>query len=290
MRTAREHPVASFFVLALALSWLVWIPGTTLLSGTASTVLLFVGSFGPAVAGAILTKARGRSLKAWVLDMARFRIGAKWWVVAVGLPVGFAAVSSVAYAAWIGPLEPSTLSRRVPLWLFGLVAISLVGGGNEEPGWRGYALPHLQRNYTALTASLVIGVVWAVWHLPMFVLPSGLYAGKPFTLYAPMVVLLSVVMTWFYNSTGGSVPAAMVLHAGINSANALIPTPLTGQTAGSMQGLTLKVVLACTAILALAIVLRYGPETLSKDGKRTPGASMDGPTDDVRGLAEIIYN
>jgi membrane protease YdiL (CAAX protease family) len=285
MKFARKHPVASFFALALALSWAVWIPGTLLLSDTASTALLFVGSFGPAVAGVLLTKARGRSLRAWVRDMARFRIGTRWWLIAVGLPVGIAAVSTVVYAIRIGRIDPSTLSRRVPLWLFGLVVISLVGGGNEEPGWRGYALPVLQREYSALTASVVIGVVWAIWHLPMFVLSNSLYAGQPFSLYAPMVVLFSIVMTWFYNSTGGSVPAAMLLHAGVNSANALVPAPLSNQ-AGAMPGWSLNVMLACFTFLALALVLYYGPETLSKRGKRTPDVPEGDSTVDERRIDE----
>lgn len=284
MEFARTRPVASFFVLALALSWAVWIPGTLLLPEAASTALLFAGSFGPAVAGGVLTKAQGGSLRAWLTDMARFRIGTRWWLFAIGLPVAFAAVSTVVYAVWLGPLDLSTLSRRVPLWLFGLVVISLVGGGNEEPGWRGYALPNLQRNHSALTASIVVGVVWAVWHLPLYVLPGGLYAGRPFSLFAPFVVLFSIVMTWFYNSTGGSVPAAMVLHAGFNSANALVPTSLSNPPVQSASRWSLKVRLVCFAVLALALLARYGRETLSNGGKRTADSAQDGPASANRGL------
>lgn len=286
MNVLRRFPVGSFFALTLALSWAVWVPGTLFLPETASTALLFVGSFGPAAAGAILTKAQGGSLKAWLSDMARFRIGARWWLVAVGLPVALAAVSAVVYATWLGPLDLSTLSRRVPLWLVGLVVISLVGGGNEEPGWRGYALPTLQRNYSALTASLVIGVVWAVWHLPLYVLPGGLYAGRPFLLFAPFVLLFSVVITWFYNSTAGSVPAAMVLHAGLNSANALVPTPLSNQTMQSSSTWSLEVRLVCFAFLALVLVALYGRKTLSANGKQTSSAVKNGRIDASRGLGD----
>ena len=281
MDLVRTRPVASFFALALALSWAVWIPGTLWLPKTASTALLFVGSFGPAVAGGVLVKVRGGSIKAWLADMARFRIGLRWWLFALGLPVALAAVSSVVYAVRFGSLDLSTLPRRVPLWLVGLVAISLVGGGNEEPGWRGYALPNLQRNYGALTASVIVGVVWAVWHLPLYVLPGGLYAGRPFSLFAPFVILFSIVVTWFYNSTGGSVPAAMVLHAGLNSANALIPTPLSNVTMQFASGWSLNVRLVCFAVLALALLARYGHETLSTGGKRTPEFDLAGATDDA---------
>jgi membrane protease YdiL (CAAX protease family) len=269
MRIAREYPVVLFFVLALALSWAVWIPATLLLSGTVSTAVVIVGSFGPAVAGALLTKAQGRSLRTWVADMARFRVGARWWLVALGLPVAAAAVGTVAFAAEFGPIDLSVLPNRIPMWLFGLVFVSLAGGGNEEPGWRGYALPHLQRDYSALTASLLIGVVWAVWHLPLFVLPGGMYAGKSFTLYVPFVVAFSVILTWLYNGSGGSVPAAMLLHAGINSASVLIPAPASVVSELSARPWHMKLRLAVFAAIAVALVLYYGPKTLSARGKRT---------------------
>lgn len=269
MRIARAYPVASFFVLTLALSWSIWIPAISLLSGNTSTAVVMVGSFGPAVAGVLLTKAQGRSLRAWVSEMAKFRIGARWWLVALGFPVAVAAVSAVAFAAEFGRLDPSLLPNRVATWLFGLVFVSLVGGGNEEPGWRGYALPHLQRDYGALTASLVIGAVWAVWHLPLYYLPGGMYAGKSFALYVPFVLAFSVILTWLYNGSGGSVPAAILLHAGINSASALIPAP---PEAVSVLSRTwhMQLQVAIVAAVAVALVLYYGPETLSARGKRTP--------------------
>jgi membrane protease YdiL (CAAX protease family) len=269
MRIAREYPVVSFFALALALSWAVWIPATPLLSGKTSTAVVMVGSFGPAVAGALLTKAQGRSLRAWISEMVTFRIGARWWLVALGLPVAVAAVSAVAFAFEFGNLDLSLLPNRVARWLFGLLFISLVGGGNEEPGWRGYALPHLQRDYGALTASLVIGAVWAVWHLPLYYLPGGMYAGKSFALFAPMVLAFSVVLTWLYNGSGGSVPAAMLLHAGINSASALIPAPPEAVSVLS-RGWHMQLQVAVFAVVATALVCYYGPKTLSARGKRTP--------------------
>lgn len=269
MRIAREYPVVSFFALALALSWSIWIPAISLLSGNTSTAVVMVGSFGPAVAGVLLTKAQGRSLRAWVSEMATFRIGARWWLVALGLPVAVAAVSAVFFAVEFGNLDPSLLPNRAARWLFGLLFISLVGGGNEEPGWRGYALPHLQRDYSALTASLVIGVVWAVWHLPLYYLPGGMYAGKSFALFAPMVLAFSVVLTWLYNGSGGSVPAAILLHAGINSASALIPVPAEAVSVLS-RAWHMQLQVAIFAVVAIALVLYYGRETLSARGKRTP--------------------
>lgn len=286
MRLANEYPVASFFALALGLSWAVWIPGILSFSGSTSTAFVMVGSFGPAVAAVLLTRAQGRSLRAWIGDMARFRVGARWWLAALGLPVAVAAVSTVVFAAEFGSLDRSLLPERVGAWLFGLVYVSLVGGGNEEPGWRGYALPHLQRDHSALTAALVVGAVWAVWHAPLFVLPGGMYADTPLSLYVPMVLALSVVLTWLYNGSGGSVPVAMLFHAGVNSASVLIPASMASVSALSSRAWHLQLRLAVFGAIAVAVVLYYGPETLSARGKRTPGGDGVDPSDDSRGLGD----
>lgn len=279
MDLVRTRPVASFFALALALSWAVWIPGTLWLPES-SVAAVMVGSFGPAVAAALLVRAQGGSLRAWVGDMARFRVGARWWLVALGLPVLVACVNAVVFTVFVGDLDFSTLPRRVGLWAANLVPVMLVGGGNEEPGWRGYALPYLQRSHDALTASLGIGVAWAVWHLPLFVLPGGYYAGKPFSLYLPMVVSLSVILTWLYNSTDGSVPVAMLFHAGVNTASALIPASLGVLNQESTRLLHMRARLVCFALIAVALTAYYGRETLAAGRKRTLEFDEADPADD----------
>lgn len=278
MEFARTRPVASFCVLAFALSWIVWIPGTLWVESSPAAVML--GSFGPAVAAAVLVKARGQSVRAWVRDMARFRVGARWWLIALGLPILVAGANAAVFAVFVGDLDFSTLPRRVGLWASNLVPVMLLGGGNEEPGWRGYALPYLQRSHDALTASLVIGVMWAAWHLPLFVLPGGYYAGRPFHLYLPMVASISVILTWQYNSTDGSVPVAMLSHAGFNTASALIPISFGALNRGSTRLLHMRARLVCFGLIAIALVAYYGRETLSATGKRTPDLEATGATDD----------
>lgn len=286
MRFLGDHPVASFFALTLSLSWAVWIPGTLWLPDSSLPAVL-VGSFGPAVAAALLVRAQGRSLRAWVVDMARFRVGARWWLVALGLPVAVAVVNATFFAVLVGGLEYSVLPRRIVLWVTNLVPVMVLGGGNEEPGWRGYALPYLQRSHDALTASIAIGVVWAVWHLPLFVLPGGYYAGRPFHLYLPMVVSLSVLLTWQYNSTDGSVPVAMLFHAGVNTASVLVPASLGALNLEPTRLLHMRARLICFALVAVALVAYYGRETLSAGGKRTPEAEgPDAAADPAAGVAD----
>lgn len=142
-----------------------------------------------------------------------------------------------------------------------LLVLTLVGGGQEEVGWRGVALPALQDRFDALTASLLVGAAWALWHLPLFVFDVTGYADRSIALYAALVVGFAVVFTWLYNGTGGSVLLAMLLHGGVNAASGLGGAFVADPTGTGVP------VLAAYAIpvwlLAGALVIRHGRETLS---------------------------
>ncbi|MFC6723724.1 CPBP family intramembrane glutamic endopeptidase, partial [Halobium palmae] len=92
----------------------------------------------------------------------------------------------------------------------------------EEAGWRGYLLPRLQSRWGALTASLLPGVVWFLWHVPLLFLPGDTNGAMPLPLMAAFVVASSVMYTWLYNSTGGSVLAVTLLHGGFDVWNRFI--------------------------------------------------------------------
>lgn len=270
-RTVHERwPVVAFFALAVGLSWLVWIP-TFALAGdqVVLTLGLIAGSFGPAVAGAALTKLEGRRLRDWLREMAVWRLPVRWYVVALGLPLTWVAATTAVVVAGGGTIDLTTLPRRLLSWAGGMAFVFVAGGGNEEPGWRGYALPRLQREYSALTASVVVGVVWACWHLPMVAFSVLDFGEKPFVLYLPMVVALSVLYTWLYNNTRGSVLLAMLLHASVNTSGALAPVSV--ETFQRLQGsdLSLSVRLVVGAILAVVLIAAYGADSLSETDRVT---------------------
>jgi membrane protease YdiL (CAAX protease family) len=167
------------------------------------------------------------------------------------LPVAIlAAVGAVPAPSWPGPG-----------YLYGAV----IGGGFLEPGlfeevgWRGFALPHLQRRYSALVSSLVIGVVWAFWHWPNFLIPSYPLPWWYLPAFVPLIVAVSVLFTWVYNSTGGSLFAAVVLHGAINTALDL--------RAARAEGVAERedvVALVFFTALAVGLVWRYGATNLSR--------------------------
>lgn len=254
-----NRPVACFCALALGLSWVVWLPTFLLLPG-ATSVAMIPGAFGPAVAAATMVRLRGGSVRAWLADGLHWRVGKKWYAAAFGLPVLLGLTLAAGVSLRTGTFDTANVGRVALLYPLSVVAIALAGGGQEEFGWRGYALPALQERWSALTASVAIGVVWAVWHLPAFVFAVPGYTGS-FALYTLLVVGVSVVFTWLYNNTGGSILLAMLLHGGVNAASGLgalfVDDP-------SMVAVSPYVILVPAVwAVAAALLARYGHRTLS---------------------------
>jgi uncharacterized protein len=110
-------------------------------------------------------------------------------------------------------------------------ASTMMGGqAGEELGWRGYALPRLAARFGLGPASVVLGVIWALWHLPLFFAPVGDTFGQSFPLYLLQVVAMSVTMAWVYSHTRGSLLPVMLLHAAVNNTKDIVPSVDTGAT------------------------------------------------------------
>jgi membrane protease YdiL (CAAX protease family) len=110
--------------------------------------------------------------------------------------------------------------RLVTLPAHFVYTLLLCGPLGEEPGWRGFALPRLQARYGAVVASAVLGVLWALWHLPLWWMYDK---SMPFALYIASAVLMTYLFTWLFNHTGGSVLYALLFHASMNTAGTRLP-------------------------------------------------------------------
>lgn len=256
-----SHPVASFVALTLVSTWGLWLPAFLLLPAPTS-VAMIPGGFGPAIAAAVLVRARGNSVRAWVAGCLRWRVAKRWYAVALGLPALFGLVFAAGVSVSTGTFEPSNLGRTLALYPVSVLAMALVGGGQEEFGWRGYALPALQERWNALGASVAIGIVWAVWHFPAFLFDIPGYTGS-FVGYALLVVGLSVVFTWLYNSTGGSVLLAMLFHGGFNAASGFGALFVDDPSLVSVS--PYAVLTPAVWVVVGVLVVRYGSETLARD-------------------------
>lgn len=266
----QQRPATAFFTLTLAISWCFWVP---VLAAAPSATELYVipGGFGPALAAVTLVWLRGESVLAWLRDGLTPYVGKRWYAVALGVPVVLGVSLGAILVGVTGRFEVVPLSQFAPMYPVVVLFTVLVGGGQEEFGWRGFALPALQERFDALTASFVIGVVWAVWHLPLFVFDVQGYGGRSFVLYTILVIGFSIILTWLYNNTEGSVLLAMVLHGGINSASTL-----GGSFVGASAGESLPIFVAYGVpvwILVAVLVFWFGPTTLS--GNSTVTAFSD---------------
>lgn len=217
---ARSYQVALFLLLTLGFSWGVY--GIEFVSGSN---LPPIAVYGPVIAAAIVTWIIGGDVRRWAGQLFIWRTGARWYLlVLVGFPVIFVGGSTAIYVALTGDtIEPGALPGRAWIALFFLAFQILTAGLGEELGWRGFAIPRLQDRYNALIASLIIGFFWALWHLPFFFQPDSYQAQMGPVIYLIDGFALSILFTWVYNSTGGSVLLAALLHGVYNTTLVLYP-------------------------------------------------------------------
>jgi uncharacterized protein len=202
-RWVQRHPVIAYVALAYTLSWLTWLP---VLLGVGGIALIILGGFGPLVAALVVTQYTGSSVRAWARQIVQWRVPFGYYVYALGLPPLLYGLVDVVLALLGYDIDPALLLKRVPAYLATLVFVAVLAGGLEEPGWRGFALPRLQRRYTPVVATLILGLAWGVWHVPLY---------GPLGFAVPLV--LAFFYTWLYNRTG-SVLLCILLHASFTPA------------------------------------------------------------------------
>jgi membrane protease YdiL (CAAX protease family) len=277
-----QHSLLAFFILAYALSWLAWLLPALGVGDVSGLVALHVGSFGPAAAAAIILWYTRGPLRAWLRSLVHWRVPPRWYLVAVGLPVLWVALESVGVVLLGYPLDPALIPGRLVAYLPMLLYTGLAQGGNEEPGWRGFALPRLQQRYAPVAASLLLGLVWAFWHLPLLAAsPETLHGSASLVALLPSILLtivnivaLTFVYTWLYNRTQ-SVLLCILLHASGNTANALlVPLPdsaLQGDLYQAFMLMAVTVTVLTAAILVAATRGRLGADAgPARDAARVP--------------------
>lgn len=214
-----------FFLLAFAITWIVWVPrainpGGFFDSGLGET-LGTIWSYGPALAAiaTILITSGKSGLRELTARLGTWRVGWVWYVVAILGPLALAAATGLINVALGGGFAEafSDVFERgiltvVPLF----VVLCLTDGLGEETGWRGYALPRLLEFTGAVVASLVLGLIWAAWHLPLFWTEgASLHDSSILALFLRLPAT-SLMFTWLYQRTQGSLLLAIIFHAALN--------------------------------------------------------------------------
>ena len=205
---------------------MVPIPAHTVLEA----VLLFIGIFAPSlVALLLIARAEGANGVSLLLArMFRWEVDWRWYLFAIGYTLGIKLLVTLIYRlAWGAWPRFGT----VPLYIvpFAILISTPVQSG-EEVGWRGYALPRLAARMGLGWASIVLGLIWASWHLPLFFLPGSDTFHQSFPVYISQVTAISVAMAWLWERTGRSLLLTMLMHAAINNTQDIIPASVLGGT------------------------------------------------------------
>ncbi|PYP47669.1 MAG: hypothetical protein DMD42_02170 [Gemmatimonadetes bacterium] len=242
--------LVKFFVLTYAVMWSCFIPVAAAgipAYAPLGAVLLLLGTFAPSLVAVWLTaRAEGDSgLRALLGGVLRWQVAAGWYLFALAyipaIKLTVALVHRLATGAW------PRFGDEPWYGILAAIAFSTPFQAGEEIGWRGYALPRLATRFGLARASVLLGFIWAAWHLPQFFIPEVDTYGQSFFVYALQVTALSVAMAWLYARTNGSLLLVMLLHAAVNNAKDIVPSALPG--ANSTFGLSASLVAWLTVTL-----------------------------------------
>jgi membrane protease YdiL (CAAX protease family) len=272
-----RHPLASFFVLAYAIAWALWIPAvlTWKLSFTPTETPWWLmaagvlGAYAPTVSALVVTRVVGgvAAVRALLRKFLIWRVGARWYLVVLLVPPAALVVALGIYAS-----SGHTLGRfdasQWPLVLALPLLVLPFGSLGEELGWRGFALPALQTRHSALAGGVILGTLWALWHAPAYWAPSGtLISGEPVrpawvAFYVVFTIGMCILINWVCTNTGGSVLMAVLMHTMMN-AGVLLPL-FPDLSDGAITAIAKLNIFPMWALVAL-ILLGFGGRRLTRE-------------------------
>ena len=247
----------AFFAVTFAITWGCWIPIAIRLplDSPAAQLLLYVGVFAPALVALGLTAMRrGRAgVRALLSRVVPVPVAGRWWAFALAFTLAIKLAAAVLHrllsGAW--PAFGSVSLVLIPF----AIALSTPVQAGEELGWRGYALPRLAARHGLAGASLLLGLVWALWHLPLFFVHGTDTDGQSFVVYAVQVIAVSVASAMLCARSDGGLFLPMLFHAAVNNTKDVVPSATPGGHAvfsphASLQAwLAAALLWVCTAFI-----------------------------------------
>jgi membrane protease YdiL (CAAX protease family) len=263
----RAHPLLTFFTLANLLSWVAWAPYILSQNGLGVWAFRFpevLGSsqisgvlpgayLGPITAAFVVTAVvAGRAgLREWAGRLWRWRAPARWYAISLlGVPAAMILTGLAFSGGRIAAPSVVALLVYAPTLLLQFVTTGLA----EEPGWRDFALPRLQARFSPLRAAFILGPLWALWHMPLFLSDWGGYPDASWTrplVFAVFCIAFNVVMSWVFNRTGQSLPLSMLMHVSVNTFASVMWAELFPSIGGELP----LVAMATGAVVAAAVII-----------------------------------
>jgi uncharacterized protein len=276
--------LAVFFGMSFAVSWTAWgflLPparGGTVSNGDPLFLGLYMlGGLGPTIAAyaaVLATPGQGPAAE-FNRRLFRWRLGGWWYFVAVTIPVGLA-VASVGVETQLDRELGRILAVRPWYMFFALLVLMIAGGGLEELGWRGVAQAELERGIGRPGSAVLVGLVWAAWHLPLFALPGVGQYRADFPVFAVNILGMALVLAWLYGRTG-SILLCVLFHASSNAVVALGVAVPTDRRLLALANALLTVLVGC-----LLLALRPGVVQPRSEADVAPSEAWgEGERDDV---------
>lgn len=276
MKKLNQKNMWIFLASVFMATWLLWIPLVFLnLDKSLFTLLVLLGAFMPSIIGVIMiyiTQDKEGIKSFWKRVRSFSQIKIKWLIFII-LIFPILMITTYQICRFTGINTPFINSMieiiTSPLSLLSFIVIMLLGGPlAEELGWRGFLLDYLQLKLNALNASLLLGAIWALWHLPLFFIPGTtqevmVIGSLHFWSWVFQVIAKSVIYTTVYNNTGRSILTAIIVHFMSNS----VTTIIVG-IGGSALPVSMEVIHGILVILTAAIlVMIWKPKRLSRHNK-----------------------
>jgi len=248
-----------YFLIAFGFTWLFWIPEALAARGLLGSSILVdfllsdnnPAAWGPFVSAVLLTwwNERGKGVVRLLKRGLDYRFAKVWWIpIILVFPIIHGGALLLAILGGESVPELFWVSDPSSIVVFFVMVLLFQGPLQEEFGWRGYALGRLQARFNALNSSIILGFMWAAWHLPYYLIGTEviyLYGFLP-SLFS--TILITILFTWLYNNTGGSILATLIFHTMLNYSAQVFPALATQQ-----GGLFFLIFLIATAIAVVAI-------------------------------------
>jgi membrane protease YdiL (CAAX protease family) len=261
MTFIKNNPLTSYFILVFLIMYGLGLVGIFNLIEMPEIILWLLGSSAPTISAIIISyicdgrKGINKLLKPFLLYKVKF----KWYFAAFAITL----ISTLISIIYLSLNNIDIPSINFLMLIPSLIMTFIMGPLTEEAGWAGFAQPRLQSKFNALTASIVLGVLWGFWHLPLWFLPGSPQSTMSFWLFLVVVISLRIIMGWAYNNTRGSIFIAVLFHFFFNFGN---------QIGVEILGVPVNrfLYLAGTALVVYAVwvVIVAGPADLSRKHKK----------------------
>src|SRR5829696_4604822 len=263
----KRHPIITFFILTYAITWAIESPLVFLTDSVTATqglVLVILASNVPSAVAIVLTAivlGRG-ALRKLLARLLIWRVNPFWYLVVFLGPVALTGGVVLLNTLMGGPALSlgMTLVGATIFFAFSVVPGSALG---EEIGWRGYVLPRLQSRMSALSAALLIAPLWGLWHLPLWLTGDPVKTPTFYVAFFASVFPMSILLTWVYNSTGGSLLMVVLAHATFN-----LPITLVIDDLGTRGRVPSLLYFGLLVVAAIVVVMVAGPKHLSRKHRK----------------------